>query len=117
MRVWIHQRLPKGSRTKLRGRVAWVRRAPPAHRTLPLGGGIQFISLDGSEYPPPLGTAVAVGVAVGLGTWIAGMVFAIASDPPDMEALKNKFIPQKTIDMTKETIEWARRRMPLSRGS
>lgn len=72
-----------------------------------------------------LGTAVAfgarvgaaVGVAVGLGTWIGGMVFAIASDPPDMEALKNKFIPQKTIDMTKETMEWARARMPLKRGS
>jgi hypothetical protein len=59
----------------------------------------------------------AVGVTVGLATWIGGMVMAIASEPPDMDALKSKFIPQKTIDMTKETIEWARARMPLKRGS
>jgi hypothetical protein len=59
----------------------------------------------------------AVGVAVGLGTWIGAMAATIARHPPDMEALKNKFTPQKTIDMTKETIEWARARMPLKRGS
>ena len=38
-----------GRRTRLRGRVAWVHRAAPAQRTLPAGGGIQFISLDRQE--------------------------------------------------------------------
>lgn len=59
----------------------------------------------------------AVGVAVGLVTWIAGMGAALAASPPDFDALKDKFIPRKTIDMTKETIEWVRARMPLPRGS
>lgn len=59
----------------------------------------------------------AVGVAVGLVTWIAGMGAALAAAPPDFDAMKNKFIPRKTIDMTKETIEWVRARMPLPRGS
>jgi hypothetical protein len=31
--------------------------------------------------------------------------------------MKARFYPQRTIDMTKETIEWARERMPLSRKS
>jgi len=31
----------------------------------------------------------------------------------DGEALKKKFTPQETIDMTKETIEWVRARTPL----
>ena len=35
----------------------------------------------------------------------------------DEESLKKRFMPQRTIDMTKETIEWARARMPLSRKS
>jgi hypothetical protein len=59
----------------------------------------------------------AVGVTVGLVTWIAGMGAAVAASPPDFEAMKDKFIPRKTIDMTKETIEWVRARMPLPRGS
>ena len=35
----------------------------------------------------------------------------------DEESMKRRFVPQRTIDMTKETIEWARERMPLSRKS
>ena len=35
----------------------------------------------------------------------------------DGEELKNRFVPQRTIDMTKETIEWVRARTPLSRRS
>ena len=61
----------------------------------------------------------AVGLAAGLATWI-GTMGAQASQffgNFDMEALKARFVPQRTIDITKETIEWARARMPLSRGS
>jgi hypothetical protein len=89
----------------------------------PLVSGLSIGALLGLVLA--VGTAIAfgprvgaaVGVTVGLATWIGGMVMAIASEPPDMDALKSKFIPQKTIDMTKETIEWARARMPLKRGS
>ena len=35
----------------------------------------------------------------------------------DEESLKARFYPSRTIEMTKETIEWARERMPLSRKS
>ena len=35
----------------------------------------------------------------------------------DGEELMKRFVPQKTIDITKETIEWARERMPLMRRS
>ena len=33
----------------------------------------------------------------------------------DLEALKARYIPQATIDTTKETIEWAQSRMPGGR--
>ena len=35
----------------------------------------------------------------------------------DTDALKGRFWPARTIEATKETIEWARERMPLSRRS
>ena len=35
----------------------------------------------------------------------------------DTDALKDRFWPAKTIEATKETIQWARDRMPLSRRS
>jgi hypothetical protein len=63
--------------------------------------------------------SIAVGLAVGLATWF-GTMAAQASQffgDFDSEALKRRFVPQRTIDITKETIEWARARMPLSRGS
>lgn len=61
--------------------------------------------------------AAAIGVTVGLATWIATMGAEVAREGVDTEELKKRFIPQKTMDITKETIEWARARMPLSRRS
>ena len=59
--------------------------------------------------------AIAIGIAVflGLATALAG-AFA-ANGGIDVEALKARYIPQATIDTTKETIEWAQARMPGGR--
>jgi hypothetical protein len=61
--------------------------------------------------------AAAIGVTIGLSSWIGLMGAELATRGVDGEELKKRFIPQKTIDITKETIEWARARMPLSRRS
>ena len=61
--------------------------------------------------------AAAIGVTIGLIAWLSMMGAEIARRGVDTEALKNRFIPQKTIDITKETIEWVRARTPLSRKS
>jgi hypothetical protein len=60
---------------------------------------------------------IAIGVAVGLVTWIGMMALEASHLEFDEETMKKRFYPQRTIDMTKETIEWARARMPLSRKS
>ena len=70
---------------------------------------------DGARLRPRVGAAI--GVTVGLIAWIGMMGAEVARRGVDTEELKKRFIPQKTIDMTKETIEWARARMPLSRKS
>ncbi|HET9344636.1 MAG TPA: hypothetical protein VFO05_02960 [Candidatus Limnocylindrales bacterium] len=57
----------------------------------------------------------AIGIAVGLATWIGMLALEATRIEFDEESLKKRFLPQRTIDMTKETIEWARARMPLSR--
>jgi hypothetical protein len=59
----------------------------------------------------------AIGVATGLITWIALMGLDIARHGVDTDELKHRFWPERTIEATKETIEWARERMPLSRRS
>ena len=60
--------------------------------------------------------AIAIGLALflGLAPAVAG-AFA-ASGGIDIEALKARFLPQATIDTTKETIEWAKARMPARAG-
>jgi hypothetical protein len=60
---------------------------------------------------------VQVGAALGvLATLIAWPIIAgreLLRTGVDGEALTAKFIPQQTIDLTKETIEWVRARTPL----
>jgi hypothetical protein len=59
----------------------------------------------------------AIGVAAGLIAWSALMGQALVSGGFDTDKLKDRFWPSRTIDVTKETIEWARERMPLKRPS
>ena len=56
--------------------------------------------------------AIAIGIAVFLGLATALMGVDVATNGIDTEALKARFYPQQTIDTTKETIEWAKARIP-----
>jgi len=60
---------------------------------------------------------IAIAIAVGLVTWIAFMVRALASAEFDTERLKDRYIPVRSIEAAKETMEWAREQMPLSKRS
>jgi hypothetical protein len=59
----------------------------------------------------------AIGVTVALLVWPAAMGLRVARAGFDGEEFKSRFWPETTIETTKETIEWVRRRMPLGRGS
>jgi hypothetical protein len=77
--------------------------------------GVVLAFLTGFAFGGRAGAAV--GVAVGLIVWPALMGADALARGLDTEALKKRFIPQRTMDTAKETIEWARARMPLSRKS
>lgn len=59
----------------------------------------------------------AIGVTVALIAWPVLMGIGVARKGIDTEALKKRFYPQATIDTTKETIEWVRKRTPLGPAS
>jgi hypothetical protein len=77
--------------------------------------GVVLAFLTGFAFGGRAGAAV--GVAVGLIVWPALMGADAYAGGVDTDALKKRFIPQRTMDTAKETIEWARARMPLSRKS
>ena len=56
-------------------------------------------------------TGVALGIATFLAAWSVLMGLHVRRDGIDVEALKAHFIPQATIDTTKESIEWAKARV------
>ena len=60
---------------------------------------------------------IALGLAVGYASWSALMVADIARAGVDTNALKQRFMPTQTIETSKETLEWLRRRMPPGIGS
>ena len=90
-----------------------------ANRFAMIAGGIVFGVLVGAltsiTYGPQVGTGI--GVTIGYLTWAGLMGIDIQRTGIDMEALKNRFIPNQTIDTSKETLEWLKERMPRGNGS
>ena len=62
-----------------------------------------------------LGTAL--GIFVLLVAWPVAAGYGVARGGIDTEALRTRFYPARTIETTKETIEWVRERTPLGRKS
>jgi hypothetical protein len=60
---------------------------------------------------------IAIGITLGLVTWIGMAAYEATHLEFDEESLKKRFWPEVTVNTTKETIEWAKARMPLSRKS
>jgi hypothetical protein len=58
-----------------------------------------------------LRVGIALGIATFLAAWVAFMGLRVQRQGIDLEALKIRFIPQTTIDTTKESIEWAKARV------
>jgi len=61
--------------------------------------------------------AFGVGLAVGYVLWFAFLVADLFRTGIDDEAIKARFYPGQTIDTTKETLEWLKRRMPRGNES
>ena len=82
------------------------------------GGAIAgvFLGLLTGFAPGPR-VGAAIGVTAGLITWITAMGLGIARGGFNTDALKDRFWPARTIEATKETIQWARERKPLWRRS
>ena len=57
--------------------------------------------------------AAALGVLVALLAWPVLAGRGVIDGGIDGEAIKQRFMPDQTIEMTKETIEWVRTRTPL----
>jgi hypothetical protein len=61
----------------------------------------------------PVTVGAALGVTFALVIWPLLAGSDLVRTGVDGEALAKKFVPQQTIDLTKETIEWVRARTPL----
>jgi hypothetical protein len=60
---------------------------------------------------------IAIGITFGLIAWVGMAAYEATHLEFDEETMKKRFWPEVTINTTKETIEWAKARMPLSRKS
>jgi hypothetical protein len=64
-----------------------------------------------------LHVGIALGLTAAYTAWIALMAYGLYRSGLDVDALKARFYPSQTIDTTKETLEWLKRRMPPGTGS
>jgi len=80
---------------------------------LPLVVGVALVGVFGALIGLFTGAraGVALGIATFLAAWAAFMGLRVQRQGIDVEALKTRFIPQTTIDTTKESIEWAKARV------
>lgn len=60
---------------------------------------------------------VGIGLAIGYAAWTALMAADMARTGIDTEALKARFTPTRTIETSKETLEWLQSKMPPGTGS
>ena len=61
--------------------------------------------------------AFGLGLAIAYALWIVFLIVDLARTGIDEEALKERFYPGRTIETTKETLEWLQKRMPRENGS
>jgi len=81
-------------------------------------GAVLGVTMGGlTAVNPGPRVGAALGMEIGLIVWIVLMVRTIAGGEFDTEKLKARYWPTLTIETTKETIEWARARMPLAKRS
>ena len=76
-----------------------------------LVGGAIIGALLSIDYGPRIGAAIAV--ATFLAAWVVLELLTFKEQGINAEELKRRFWPQQTIDTTKESIEWAKARLPL----
>jgi hypothetical protein len=94
-----------------------------AFGSAPAVGGLVVGSVFGvllgllAAYDPGPRVAAALGVAALLLFWpvVAGVF--VFRNGVDTAKLRKRFVPDQTIETTKETIEWVREQMPLGRKS
>ena len=99
-----------------------------AAATLHVAGGGRFVALAGLTvlgvaigafttiaFGPQVGAGV--GITAGYLTWMTLMGFDVARTGIDIEDLKDRFYPVRTIETSKETLEWLQKRMPPGIGS
>lgn len=82
-------------------------------------GGLVVGAIVGALSAVDVGVQVGVGIGIAVGyvVWIALMVGALVGEGIDTDALKARFIPNQTIETSKETLAWLQSRMPPGTGS
>jgi hypothetical protein len=77
--------------------------------------GVALGAFTAITFSPQVGAGI--GITVGYLAWMLLMGLDVSRTGIDVEALKNRFTPNKTIDTSKETLEWLQKRMPPGIGS